>query len=603
MTDWLGMLADLDRVAPDEAVYRRALEGPRRPEPSSGPSRRTRFVAGVTAFAVFALAAAFAWTILRTTHDARPGRVGATPSAGAPLGGEGTVLWPERTTEEIAAAQADADGGGLGWRLDPHAFTTRFAQQVLGWKEGSFDVTLEDAPASGEGTKIAHLARFPVPCPSPLPGQPLSPQCASSAEDVTLVQPATAGEGGIWAVSSVVASNASIDAVPGQTIQNGDAVTGRLDLPEGLSSSAGVLIGSFTSPRNCATLTEIRPEDGEFRVDLSIEADATAGTDCGADTSAYTWVATATWGSPNGKTGDPLDGDSSPYVAVTAVPFILSIPENTPVEGMSTYTDPLGWSVDYPAAWIVTPFTDHTKASGPVSGAAISNLPMSLDAGGYPGVATDGSFEGGVAVVVAHVDGSVFALPRDDSTFPLDPSAAQAIPGPETLSSVVSFRGEGVAYTATFGGQQASAADEQALEAVVRSIRFPALAWGQRNGDWVSMGPADDYPEGKGTADTANPLGVIYIMRGPGGTYALDLEPDGCGEGENETWDPKTLEVVLECPDGTVARFARDGTPDPGNPPGFTAPLEIHPVITAWDGSLLIDVDTRVGGIVDTYWP
>jgi hypothetical protein len=137
----------------------------------------------------------------------------------------------------------------------------------------------------------------------------------------------------------------------------------------------------------------------------------------------------------------------------------------------------------------------------------------------------------------------------------------------------------------------------------VRSIRFPALAWGQRNGDWVSMGPADDYPEGKGTADTANPLGVIYIMRGPGGTYALDLEPDGCGEGENETWDPRTLEVVLDCPDGTVARFTRDGTPDPGNPPGFTAPLEIHPVITAWDGSLLIDVDTRVGGIVDTYWP
>ena len=79
-------------------------------------------------------------------------------------------------------------------------------------------------------------------------------------------------------------------------------------------------------------------------------------------------------------------------------------------------------------------------------------MPMSQDASGYPGVRSDGSFTGGVAVVISHVEGSAYATPqRDDSTLPLEPSRAQGIPGGETLSSTLSFRANGVDYTATFG--------------------------------------------------------------------------------------------------------------------------------------------------------
>ncbi len=278
----------------------------------------------------------------------------------------------------------------------------------------------------------------------------------------------------------------------------------------------------------------------------------------------------------------------------------------TPTAGLSTYTDPRGWKVDYPTGWIVTPFEDSSSGRLTVAGAAISSLPMSQEQpGGYPGVSSDGSFEGGVAVVIAHREGGPAPDPfRDDSSFPLDPSAAQMMPGGMALSGVLSFRGDGVDYEATFGGQHPSEDDLRALRDVIRRIRFPALAGGQSSGGWLSLGPSEDFKEGTGTPSwSGDRLGVVYVMRGPGGTYALDLEPDSCGEGENETWDRQRLQVLLECPDGTEVRFERYGTPVPGNPSGFTTTLDIHPVITAWNGSLLIDVDTRVGGIVDTYWP
>jgi hypothetical protein len=613
MTDpWREVLSEIDRVAPTDAVYRRALEGPRRAEPPRSPGRRTRVLAGVTAFAVFALAAGFAWHIVRNTQTPRPIASGPTPSSSGapPLGSPGTVLWPERTAKETADAQAQADAapdGSSSWRLNPRTFTARFAENVLGWRDGTYQITLDD----GVGASVAHLVRSPAPCPSPPPDAPPTPRidaaCLGGTEDVTLVQPATAGDGGIWSVSAVDSPTASIDAIPGQTVTNGDAVTATVDRQDGLFASAGASIGGFAehgTEVNCASLTDTSPEDGAARIELSIPPDATAGTDCGPETTAYVWVATAVWGAPNGKTGDPLNGDSSPYVAVAAVPLALSIPENAQVAGMSTYTDPRGWKVDYPAGWIVTPFTDSSSGRVTISGAAISNLPMSQSAGGYPGVPGDGSFDGGVAVVIDHVDGGPAPdLLRDDSSFPLDPTAAQAIPGSEILSSTLSFRGDGTDYSATFGAERASDADLQSLQDVIRSIRFPALASGQSNGGWLSMGPARSFKDGEGTPSTAGRLGVVYVMRGPGGTYALDLEPDSCGEGENETWDPQRLQVLLECPDGTEARFERDGTPVPGNPPGFGNPLEIHPVITAWDGSLLIDVDATMGGIVDTYWP
>jgi hypothetical protein len=60
----------LNELAPDDAVYVRARQGPREPAPGPEPKPRARVVAAVTAFAVFALAVGFAWHIFRASPDA-----------------------------------------------------------------------------------------------------------------------------------------------------------------------------------------------------------------------------------------------------------------------------------------------------------------------------------------------------------------------------------------------------------------------------------------------------------------------------------------------------------------------------------------------------
>jgi hypothetical protein len=127
------------------------------------------------------------------------------------------------------------------------------------------------------------------------------------------------------------------------------------------------------------------------------------------------------------------------------------------------------------------------------------------------------------------------------------------------------------------------------MEDLIESIRFPSLRnEGPEVNGWVSAGSDQYYPRGEGTPTANGTFGVMYVLRGPGSTYALDLEPDGCGEGESETWDPARLQILIQCPDGHDVRYERDGTPVPGNPASFTQTLAAYPVITAWDGTLLV---------------
>ena len=92
------------------------------------------------------------------------------------------------------------------------------------------------------------------------------------------------------------------------------------------------------------------------------------------------------------------------------------------------------------------------------------------------------------------------------------------------------------------------------------------------------------------------------------GCYVLTFgEPDGeyllgpikpCGEGENMTADaPHATDyvIVLECPDGSTQRWTRTGAPAPKNSTGYDAHLEKHPVVKAWDGSLLANLDETIG--------
>ena len=96
-------------------------------------------------------------------------------------------------------------------------------------------------------------------------------------------------------------------------------------------------------------------------------------------------------------------------------------------------------------------------------------------------------------------------------------------------------------------------------------------------------------------------------MRGPNGTYVLDLDPDGCGEGESDTCDPETLQIWIRCPGylGTGdVRYDRFGQPDPRNAPEFQTPLKAHPVITTRGiGTLLVSNDDTMGSLPRSYWP
>lgn len=283
---------------------------------------------------------------------------------------------------------------------------------------------------------------------------------------------------------------------------------------------------------------------------------------------------------------------------------------NEPSADISTYADPLGWKVDYPSNWVVTP-VDIEPGRVSFSGATISNVEVAAlspnpatpapgplpDAGPLPSNA--------VLVTITHREGGPAPdVTSNDSQFPLTWDESPTAPGSLPYAPDLQFRGNGVDYTASvFVGPDASEADIQALDRLIGSIRFPTLPPDRVINGWVSLiRPVGHYRKGVGTPEYAGPLSVIYVMRGPQGDYVLDLSPDGCGESPADEWDANRLEVLLRCSDGSVARWERDGSPVAGNRPGFRRPLDQHPVITAWNGDLLVGMAV-VDGLAEQDWP
>ena len=606
MSGWKERLRAFDDLAPDDGVFARASQGPRRDVPD-GPSGRKRLTAGIVAFAVFGAAAVFAWQALRPAQRQDESSIHA-PDVVA-LGEEGSVLWPERSADTLAALQADADAsrGRTRWLLDPADVTDEFVSRVLGWQSDTYEVAL--AP---EGDQVvAHVTQVPATCPSPAPGEAPTAVClVTGQEDLLLAQPVKKGEGGIWTVLSVTSPLMALDAIPGQTVTNHGSIGVHFEIPEELAVVVGSVIGDWNGPGNCSTTSgtsRLPGPDGSIQV--AIGSDRDLGTDCGESAPGYAWVATATWDIHAGA--DPLVGDSTSYVAVTAVPINVSIPENAPGEGLTSYVDALEWRVDYPSDWTVTPIA--TKDMVAYSGAAFSNVdpgvappnsatpsPIALDPATMPSDA--------VEVVITHrAGGPAPDRLSDDTRLPvtLDDLGCSL---PSKLLCGAQIRGNGLDYSIEVRrGVDASDQDIAAAEALVASLRFPALRVGDVTAGLTALGPASEYKAERGTpAAMSGPFGVVYVMRGPNGTYVLDLDPDGCGEGESETWDPETLQIWIRCPGylGTGdVRYDRFGQPDPRNAPEFQIPLKAHPVITTWDGTLLVSIDDTMGSLPRSYWP
>lgn len=606
MTDWRERLQTFNRLSPDQDLYQRARRGPRREAPPEGPSRTSRIVAAVTAAAVAVAAGVFAWTAF---HPEPPMEEPTPPSIQvADLGEDGSVLWPEISAEGLAERQAalDAGRGGDRWLLDPDALTHRFAETVLGWyDDGTYDVSTEP---TADGLLRTTLTRVPEECDPPDEDRGVM-ECLVGTEELLLAQPVRSGEGGLWAIVEVRAPTLTVDVAAGETVTNGGSVSVNATLDDRVRVVVGSAVGAWSDERPCGTYSgTARLTTQQDRIAVAVPPDRASGTECGEAAPGYVWVATATWHASAGA--DPLNGDSTYYVEVTAVPIVVAIPENTTGPGLTTYRDTLGWSVDYPSGWIVTPIEVHRLAS--YLGASFTNVGSEGEPSSPPASDQDPSTPGSMSanaiwVGITHVDGPPPDLLTDDTSFPVT-LAGLGCEIEAARSCETTVRANGLDYTiAVMRGSEVLGEDLAAAEALVASLRFPVPRADEKVGGWISLGEIRHYPEGRGTATWANArLGVVYVLRGPNGTYALDLAPDGCGEGQNTTWDRATLQIWLQCPDYTGnddARFDRFGNPDPQNDANFSAPLHAFPVIEAWDGSLLVHVSGAMDDLPEMYWP
>ena len=255
-----------------------------------------------------------------------------------------------------------------------------------------------------------------------------------------------------------------------------------------------------------------------------------------------------------------------------------------------TYTDRLGWSIDYPEGWHVLPIDQFTGRFS-LQGAAFSNEPLTPEDdagfGGSPLPDVAASAHDAVVMIITHRSGGPAPSFGDDSAYPLDPADARVIPGDAPASSELGFRGDGVGdFTARFGGH-ADAAPElfQTLDRMIRTIRFEPWEVGEvRNGfAAVSTG----FPEGTGEVIRVKDLGFISVTRFSGRTYALDVPDVNCG-GQRYAWDPTTRRILLTGTCFDDIRNDASGTPDPSNPQLFLEPLERHPIYEAWDGTELV---------------
>jgi len=279
-----------------------------------------------------------------------------------------------------------------------------------------------------------------------------------------------------------------------------------------------------------------------------------------------------------------------------------------PVKGLdATYTDPLGWSIDHPSSWYVTPVQLQSRVT--VSGAMFSNVPLPTPSfpapaptpwTGYPPDLAELS-PGAVVLSITHMEGGPAPdLTSDDSSFPLSPDLLRVEHGytPSTILSF-QFRALGVTYEVNaWLGSDVSAADRSVLDRMVASIRVPELTAYTTTGRYFVLDLPDAYPVGTvrlfGPDDftgqtTWGAYAPFFLVHVEAGFYALGLEDLEGYQLSGFSYDPDKREIVYRDNSGGEARWNLEGQPvnPPLGPVGTRPPLTIHPVIHAWDGHLV----------------
>jgi hypothetical protein len=654
---WRKKLEGIDQVAPRDDVYERAKAGPRLPEAQSPMQRTsTRVATAIAAFVVFALAISlFVVPTLRLRDDS------SALSAGGqllPLWPARTVEQVQALQDEADAGQAgwalDPRQVGtrfgqavLGWP-DAWAGGVSSIAPTCGVLQGTYPNTASPAipcayaagsnslagvPGADPGTDMASCDPAFLLCGQATGGDPSSgppspfislavavcdpSSChASPTEMLELFQPIGTGDDRIWAVFEASSPSIDLAVSPGQTVREGSSISTGARIRTGAQFGLGVHVGASES---CSLDKATDVYHGPISTDgLMTSAGSEIGTDFGPSSgtscqqSEPGYVFAATSGKPivrDGVASDPLQPGGASLYALSAVPITFEWPDGaassgpptpTTSTGWTTYTDPLGWTIDVPTTWVTTKI-EGSDANTSYAGAAFGSATLEQDPGGP---ITLGVASGEVALLLYHSTCVTCPAPgprfSDDSDLPLALSAMDTVDGGYLLA----FQADGIPFTLRIrlGGNAPTTEQLAILQRMVSSIHFVPWHIGEQRDGWTALNPTDQDPLSWRTAmiswQSCNSRGCYVLTFGePDGEYLLGpMKP--CGEGENMTADaPHATDyvIVLECPNGSTQRWTRTGAPAPTNSTGYDAQLEKHPVVKAWDGSLLANVDETIG--------
>jgi hypothetical protein len=611
---WRKKLGDLDGMGPGDEVFERAKAGPMRPEdPLPRARTSTRIVTAVAAFAVFAVAiGVFAIPALRMQGG---------PAVGAGAGV--SPLWPSQATDRLDQLQAEADAGTAAWATDPHDVAVRFGRDVMGWSEAfagedlvpacpnyvpsiasrspaSVGATLCLDPANGS---VLGSPSYVLPSTSPSDGGgayqafivfPCDPRICSEdptslhSEHLVLFQPLKQGPGQIWAVLEARSSRIQLQVSAGQNVREGASIFATfwgVEEPTLGYASCGVAKAS---------------SDRTGPVSVSMDVSLPGSAECSGPMPGYVWAAQSnkSLASADGTPSTDPIAEGGVLSALTAVPITAYFPtmeapasvETTapsPDEPTSspaaepnwhTIEDASGWTMSYPPDWTAAVFGEQAKVGHAV----------------YSG---QGGAPSGVVVDV-WTDPSAAVEPADDSSFPLDAGKA-------TSDGSRTFRADGALFhvDVTSDGPL-SPEEEQTVRRIVGSITFHRWQPGYERNGWAALFPVTHDPQPMQDAgiswQSCDQRGcyvyVYYSLGFPMGSSSWVLGPiTTCGEGENMTADPNTAyAIVLECPNDPTQSWTRVGEPASSNIPGDDSVLAAHPVIRAWDGTLLTDLKATV---------
>jgi hypothetical protein len=270
------------------------------------------------------------------------------------------------------------------------------------------------------------------------------------------------------------------------------------------------------------------------------------------------------------------------------------------------FVDPqFGWAIGVPKGLQVGHF--HSTGTSGSDGVRVTNFPPDLRAPstGTPPMGWLRSFPAnGVAVQIWI--GERFPVgvpPLHDSAFPLSPASFQRIRpyvgGNEPAPRYRVIDGDGFSFTAAVWlGPDASRAEQHAIWAVVRSLRFPSLHEGTFWHDqYYVLGPASRYPTGSVTTFPAATLpsspsarrAGFYLIHAPRAFYVITKVFRDAAPGSSATcqvaFDRQTFQFF--CP-GTDLRWNRVGEPlgaHAGSGPDWALPL--HVATVAQDGHIL----------------